>query len=141
MRVLVTGHQGYIGPSMLQRLLEEGHELTGLDPGLFVDGQLEAGPAVPGIARDLRDVTEEDLAGFLKGGLFGKTDDIDTRHHHLTDVSFFEVSDGKDEFSFLGIEVGGKVGLIENFQDFFSNSRRCGCGFLTFGKKRLKHFH
>lgn len=64
MRVLVTGHQGYIGPIMLRRLLDEGHEVTGLDTGLFVAGHLEAGPSVPAIALDLRDVTAEDLAGF-----------------------------------------------------------------------------
>ncbi len=63
MRVLVTGNLGYIGPVMVSALLEAGHEVRGLDSGLFVDGRLEDGPAVPTLERDLRDVQPDDLAG------------------------------------------------------------------------------
>jgi nucleoside-diphosphate-sugar epimerase len=35
MRVLVTGHQGYIGSDMVPVFLETGHEVVGLDNGLY----------------------------------------------------------------------------------------------------------
>jgi nucleoside-diphosphate-sugar epimerase len=64
MHVLVTGHLGYLGPAVVARLLEAGHRVTGLDAGYFVVDQLEAGPAVPCIPRDLRDVRPDDLREF-----------------------------------------------------------------------------
>lgn len=64
MRVLLTGHQGYLGTVMAPVLADAGHEVVGLDSGLFADCVL--GPAPddpPGYAVDLRDVTPEQLAG------------------------------------------------------------------------------
>jgi nucleoside-diphosphate-sugar epimerase len=64
MRVLLTGHQGYLGTVMAPVLADAGHEVVGLDSGLFADCVL--GPAPddpPGYAVDLRDVTPEHLAG------------------------------------------------------------------------------
>lgn len=64
MRVLLTGHQGYLGTVMAPVLAEAGHEVIGLDSGLFADCVLGPVPDdPPGIARDLRDVTLEDVAG------------------------------------------------------------------------------
>ena len=66
MRVLLTGHQGYLGTVMAPILQAAGHEVAGLDSGLFADcvlGTLDA-PDVPGISTDLRDVTVGQLAGF-----------------------------------------------------------------------------
>ena len=66
MRVLLTGHQGYLGTVMAPILTEAGHQVTGLDSGLFahcVLGSLDY-PDVPGLAVDLRDVTVEQLRGF-----------------------------------------------------------------------------
>ena len=37
MRVLLTGHQGYLGTVMAPILATAGHEVTGLDSGLFAD--------------------------------------------------------------------------------------------------------
>jgi len=37
MRVLVTGHLGYVGPSVVACLKEAGHHVTGLDAGYFSD--------------------------------------------------------------------------------------------------------
>jgi nucleoside-diphosphate-sugar epimerase len=65
MKVLVTGHHGYIGSVMVPLLLETGHEVTGLDTGLyeaccFGDCRHE----VAGIRLDIRDVEPHHLDGF-----------------------------------------------------------------------------
>lgn len=67
MRVLLTGHRGYIGTVMTPMLLDAGHEVVGLDTELyetctFGDGQDIVD--VPSIRKDIRDVTTEDLADF-----------------------------------------------------------------------------
>ena len=65
MRVLVTGHQGYLGTVMVPILRAAGHDVTGLDSGLFEDCVLGCEPQdPPGIRVDLRDVTLEQLIGF-----------------------------------------------------------------------------
>ncbi|HLI27354.1 MAG TPA: SDR family oxidoreductase [Chloroflexota bacterium] len=63
MRVLVTGNLGYLGPPVVQALLEAGHEVQGLDSGLFAAAALEPGPAVHTRRRDVRDVELEELHG------------------------------------------------------------------------------
>ncbi|WP_370329731.1 NAD-dependent epimerase/dehydratase family protein [Mycolicibacterium hippocampi] len=64
-RVLVTGHQGYLGTVMVPVLQAAGHQVTGLDAGYFADCVLGPVPAdPPGIAIDLRDVGPEHLRGF-----------------------------------------------------------------------------
>jgi len=63
MRVLVTGHQGYLGSVLVPRLTAAGHEVVGLDAGLFADCTLGPAPEpVPTLRTDLRDVTAEHLA-------------------------------------------------------------------------------
>lgn len=65
MRVLLTGHTGYLGTVMAPLLRADGHDVVGLDTGLFAGCVL--GPAPddpPGLAVDLRDVTAQQLAGF-----------------------------------------------------------------------------
>lgn len=76
MRVLVTGHRGYIGAVLCPMLLDRGVEVVGLDTDLFRDGDfvpgskasatLELAPLarVDTIARDLRDIEARDLDGF-----------------------------------------------------------------------------
>lgn len=65
MRVLVTGHQGYLGTVMVPVLRDAGHDVTGLDCGFFEDCVLGPPPSEPpGIRVDLRDVTLEHLEGF-----------------------------------------------------------------------------
>ncbi|MGV9679872.1 NAD-dependent epimerase/dehydratase family protein [Nocardia sp. NPDC003482] len=65
MRVLLTGHQGYLGTVMAPVLAAAGHEVTGLDVGWFADCVLgEAPPDPPGLGVDLREVTADQLAGF-----------------------------------------------------------------------------
>lgn len=65
MRVLLTGHQGYLGTVMAPVLASAGHEVVGLDSGLFADCVLGPVPDEPlGLAVDLREVTCEQLVGF-----------------------------------------------------------------------------
>jgi len=65
MRVLVTGHQGYLGTVMVPALRAHGHDVTGLDSGLFADCVLGTEPDDPPTLRlDLRDVTASHLTGF-----------------------------------------------------------------------------
>jgi nucleoside-diphosphate-sugar epimerase len=64
MRVLVTGHDGYIGTVMTPLLAAAGHEVVGLDSGLFRSFTLgDEPPPVATIAKDVRDVAAEDLDG------------------------------------------------------------------------------
>ncbi|AZG48136.1 NAD-dependent epimerase/dehydratase family protein [Gordonia insulae] len=65
MRVLVTGHQGYLGTVMVPMLIAEGHDVVGLDNGYFADCILGPAPVdPPKVETDLRDVTAAQLAGF-----------------------------------------------------------------------------
>ena len=65
MRILVTGHAGYVGSVMTGLLAATPHEVVGLDAGWFRDCIFGAGaPAEVGeIEKDLRDVEAADLAG------------------------------------------------------------------------------
>jgi nucleoside-diphosphate-sugar epimerase len=65
MRVLVTGHDGYIGTVLMPLLVESGHDPVGLDSFLFsecVFGDRER--EVPALRADIRDVTPGQLEGF-----------------------------------------------------------------------------
>lgn len=64
MRVLVTGHRGYIGSIMTPLLRAAGHEVVGLDSGLFALCLL--GPTPENVTEfdvDLRDATSAHLQG------------------------------------------------------------------------------
>lgn len=64
MKVLVTGHNGYIGAVLVPLLTEAGHEVVGLDTYLFEGCNHGPPPADPQALRmDLRDVTAEHLQG------------------------------------------------------------------------------
>jgi nucleoside-diphosphate-sugar epimerase len=67
MRVLVTGHLGYIGTVLSPMLIKAGHEVVGLDSDLYSRCTFLAGGElrnVPSITKDVRDVVAEDLVGF-----------------------------------------------------------------------------
>lgn len=65
MKVLLTGHTGYLGSIMAGDLEAAGHEVTGLDTGYFADRVLgEARPMRSEILMDLRDVTPAVCEGF-----------------------------------------------------------------------------
>jgi nucleoside-diphosphate-sugar epimerase len=64
MRVLLTGHEGYIGTILVPWLWARGHEVIGLDSGLFRECTLRAAiRPVPTIRKDVRDVEAQDLDG------------------------------------------------------------------------------
>lgn len=65
MKVLVTGHRGYIGVEMVPELRQAGHDVTGLDTGLYDECDFTSPPdEVPNLNVDLRDVTPAHLRGF-----------------------------------------------------------------------------
>jgi nucleoside-diphosphate-sugar epimerase len=65
MRVLITGHEGYIGTVMAPFIADAGHEVVGLDSNLFEQCTFGNDPReMPSIRKDLRDVTQADLEGF-----------------------------------------------------------------------------
>ena len=64
MRILVTGHEGYIGTILVPLLWAGGDEVVGLDSRLFHECSLTAVRPVPTICKDVRDVEARDLEGF-----------------------------------------------------------------------------
>jgi nucleoside-diphosphate-sugar epimerase len=67
MRVLVTGHRGYIGTVLTPMLERTGHSVVGLDSDLYERCTFAPGgrmPDVPTILKDIRDVEVSDLLGF-----------------------------------------------------------------------------
>ncbi len=64
-RVLVTGHKGYIGTVMAPMIADAGHHVVGLDSDLFEQCTFgEAPREFPAIRKDLRDIEHSDLEGF-----------------------------------------------------------------------------
>jgi nucleoside-diphosphate-sugar epimerase len=65
MKLLVTGHLGYIGTAMVPRLLEAGHSVVGLDSDLYEQCTfIDEVPVVPNLGKDVRDIRSVDLEGF-----------------------------------------------------------------------------
>ncbi len=65
MRILLTGHKGYIGTVMSPMLTEAGHIVTGIDANFFEDCILgQVGESIPEIRKDIRDIAPDDLKGF-----------------------------------------------------------------------------
>ncbi len=64
MRVLVTGHKGYIGTVLVPMLRQAGHDVFGLDSDLYRNSTYgEAVPEILQILKDIRDVEKTDLQG------------------------------------------------------------------------------
>lgn len=65
MKVLVTGHLGYIGTVLVPMLLKSGHDVSGLDTDFYEGCQFNDGLVmVNSLRKDLRDVTVNDVVGF-----------------------------------------------------------------------------
>lgn len=67
MRVLVTGHNGYVGTVLVPMLVKAGHDVVGLDTDLYqaaTFGDENDTVTVPAIQKDVRDVTHADIDGF-----------------------------------------------------------------------------
>jgi nucleoside-diphosphate-sugar epimerase len=65
MKVLLTGHKGYIGAVAGPMLVAAGHDVVGIDTALYDGCDFGAGPqAIPEVHKDLRDLTRSDLEGF-----------------------------------------------------------------------------
>ncbi len=104
MRVLLTGHMGYIGTVMTPMLLKAGHDVVGYDSDLYSRCTFAAGGQihkVPSIKKDTRDATAGDLAGIdavihlaalsndpLGNLRHGLTDDI----NHLASVKLAQLA-------------------------------------------------
>lgn len=65
MKVLLTGHKGYIGTVLVPMLLDKGHEVMGIDSDLYQQSTFGEGiPEIPELKKDIRDVEASDLVGF-----------------------------------------------------------------------------
>jgi nucleoside-diphosphate-sugar epimerase len=65
LRVLLTGHNGYIGSVMAPVLAGAGHDVVGVDTGYFDPCTMVPDKVrVPAIQKDIRDLTATDLGGF-----------------------------------------------------------------------------
>ena len=69
MRVLVTGHGGYLGSILVPELVRAGHAVTGLDSGLFDDCVLREAdfPDTPVPVRTIRKDIRETAPGDFEG--------------------------------------------------------------------------
>ena len=65
MKILLTGHKGYIGAVAAPLLSAAGHAVTGIDTDLFAGCDFGNPPAaIPELRKDLRDLAPSDLKGF-----------------------------------------------------------------------------
>ena len=133
MKVLLTGHQGYIGSVLLPMLLERGHDVVGFDSDLFractFSGALAPAPT---LCKDTRDAGDEDfsidhVAGFDAvihlAGL--SNDPLGDYRPELTDDINFKAS---LRLAHLAKKAGVRRFL---FASSCSNYGASGDGFLT----------
>jgi len=65
MRILLTGHKGYIGAVAGPLLRSSGHDVIGLDTDLFAGCEFgNVAMDIPEVHKDIRDLTQADLEGF-----------------------------------------------------------------------------
>jgi nucleoside-diphosphate-sugar epimerase len=65
MKILLTGHKGYIGAVAGPVLRDAGHEVVGLDTDLFAGCEFgAASQEIPEVRKDLRSLSKSDLEGF-----------------------------------------------------------------------------
>jgi len=64
MKILLTGHKGYIGAVAGPVMRAAGHDVVGLDSDFFAGCDFSGPELIPEICKDLRDITSDDLSGF-----------------------------------------------------------------------------
>ncbi len=65
MKLLVTGHLGYVGTVLTEHLLSSGHEVAGIDSGYYRDRLDHEGlEPIRIVSKDIRDCENVDLRGF-----------------------------------------------------------------------------
>lgn len=65
MKVFVTGHNGYIGPHLVELLKANGHHVVACDIDLFLESQIDKTvPPDITLKKDLRNLMVKDLEGF-----------------------------------------------------------------------------
>jgi nucleoside-diphosphate-sugar epimerase len=112
MRVLLTGHKGYIGVVLTRMLLEAGHEVHGLDSDLYRRCTFGAAPPqIPEICKDIRDVELDDVKGYdailhLAGlsndplGYLNPKLTAEINHHASVRIAEFAIEAGVKRFIF-----------------------------------------
>lgn len=123
MRVLVTGHQGYIGTVLVPILESHGHQVTGMDTGLFHDAW--AGPKKKepeNYLVDVRDANAEHFRGFdaIVHLASLSNDPMGTLHSGTTEDINFRAS--------AGLAAAAKAAGVRRF--LFSSS----CSVYGYGK-------
>ena len=63
-KILIVGHQGYLGSRLTEYLHERGYQCTGIDTGFFKEGILTKVGPEPTIDKDARLLNQEDIKGF-----------------------------------------------------------------------------
>ena len=65
-KVLITGHQGYIGSVLTPIIQSAGYEVCGLDTNYYDEDCIFTPNTadIPHINKDIRDINKEDLEGF-----------------------------------------------------------------------------
>lgn len=112
MRVLLTGHKGYIGAVAAPLLQQAGHEVVGLDTDLFSGCDFgNPNPEIPELRRDLRNLSKADFDGFeaivhlgaLSNDPLGNLDPkltYDINHHASVHLAELAKSAGVSRFVF-----------------------------------------
>lgn len=104
MRVLVTGHKGYIGTVMVPMLEAYGHSVIGIDSDLYRNSTYGTAPAtVDEIIKDVRDIEPADLHGVdavvslaaLSNDVLGDFNpDLTYQINHAASVRLAEIAKG-----------------------------------------------
>lgn len=65
MKIIVTGHNGYIGSLLVKLLLDQGYEVVGIDTNYFDESCefFSFKQKIKEVSKDIRDVTQEDFKG------------------------------------------------------------------------------
>jgi len=65
MRIIITGHKGYVGTIMVPLLQAEGYDIFGLDSNFYNSNNVEKNMYdIPYLKKDIRDVESSDLRGY-----------------------------------------------------------------------------